>query len=208
MVDQGRVAQVHQDEELLTLLYGQFQRMLFSQVLCLTNYDRQWTEDVVQETLIRAWQNSAHLVREPGMLRGWLCTVARRIVIDGWRSRQARPQEVELLRPDIAESPDDTEQTLSVMVITDVVRQLSEEHRSAIYETYVMGRTVKEAAIVLGVPEGTVKSRLYKAMHTTTGSTGQEPQTKPRTTKTARARRGRAVMLRRMCSGSSSPTST
>ncbi|MFD4670344.1 sigma-70 family RNA polymerase sigma factor [Lentzea sp. NPDC058450] len=166
MGDQGKVAQAHQDEELLTLLYGQFQRMLFSQVLCLTNYDRQWTEDVVQETLIRAWQNSAHLVREPGMLRGWLCTVARRIVIDGWRSRQARPQEVELLRPDIAESPDDTEQTLSVMVITDVVRQLSDEHRSAIYETYVMGRTVKEAARVLGVPEGTVKSRLYKAMHT------------------------------------------
>ncbi|SES28428.1 sigma-70 family RNA polymerase sigma factor [Lentzea albida] len=166
MGDQGKVAQAHQDEELLTLLYGQFQRMLFSQVLCLTNYDRQWTEDVVQETLIRAWQNSAHLVREPGMLRGWLCTVARRIVIDGWRSRQARPQEVELLRPDIAESPDDTEQTLSVMVIIDVVRQLSDEHRSAVYETYVMGRTVKEAAIVLGVPEGTVKSRLYKAMHT------------------------------------------
>jgi RNA polymerase sigma-70 factor, ECF subfamily len=162
----ARATGAHEDEELLTLLYGQFQRMLFSQVLCLTNYDRQWTEDVVQETLIRAWQNSDNLVREPGMLRGWLSTVAKRIVIDGWRSRQARPQEVELTRPDIAESPDETDQTLSVMVITDVIRQLSEEHRSAIYETYVLGRTVKEAAVVLGVPEGTVKSRLYKAMHT------------------------------------------
>ncbi|AXB47206.1 sigma-70 family RNA polymerase sigma factor [Amycolatopsis albispora] len=152
------------DEELVTMLYHQFRERLFSHVLRLTNYDRQWTEDVVQETLIRAWQNSATLTREPGMLRGWLLTVARRIVIDGWRSRQARPQEVELLRPEMAGCPDETDQSLSVMVIVDVISRLSNEQRAAIYQTYVKGHTVREAAQILQVPEGTVKSRLHKSM--------------------------------------------
>jgi RNA polymerase sigma-70 factor (ECF subfamily) len=151
-------------EELVTALYGQFKGALYAQVLGLTNRDRQWAEDVVQETLIRAWQNAETLVREPRMLRGWLLTVARRIVIDGWRTRQARPREVELTSPDAVEVPDGTEQRLSAMVINDVIGRLGEEHRAAIYETYVRGRTVREAAVVLGIPEGTVKSRVYTAM--------------------------------------------
>ncbi|PSL56682.1 RNA polymerase sigma-70 factor (ECF subfamily) [Saccharothrix carnea] len=151
-------------EEFVTALYAQFKGVLYAQVLGLTNRDRQWAEDVVQETLIRAWQNAETLVRDPRMLRGWLLTVARRIVIDGWRTRQARPREVELTSPDAVEVADGTEQRLSIMVINDVIGRLGEEHRAAIYETYVRGRTVREAAVVLGIPEGTVKSRVYTAM--------------------------------------------
>ena len=151
-------------EEFATTLYAQFKGVLLAQVLGLTNRDRQWAEDVVQETLIRAWQNAETLVRDPRMLRGWLLTVARRIVIDGWRTRRARPREVELTSPDSVEVPDETEQRLSMMVINDVIGRLGPEHRAAIYETYVRGRTVREAALVLGIPEGTVKSRVYTAM--------------------------------------------
>ncbi|MFD0202320.1 MULTISPECIES: sigma factor-like helix-turn-helix DNA-binding protein [Saccharothrix] len=50
------------------------------------------------------------------------------------------------------------------MAINDVIGRLGEEHRAAICETYVRGRTVREAAAVLGIPEGTVKSRVYTAM--------------------------------------------
>ncbi|RZQ62592.1 sigma-70 family RNA polymerase sigma factor [Amycolatopsis suaedae] len=152
------------DEDLATMLYGQLRGVLFTHVLRLTNYDRQWTEDVVQETLIRAWQNSANLTREPGMLRGWLLTVAKRIVIDGWRSKQARPKEVELTRPDIAGAADETDRALSAMVLVEAVGRLGPDQRAAIYQTYVLGHTVREAATILGVPEGTVKSRLHKAM--------------------------------------------
>ncbi len=151
-------------EELVTTLYAQFKGALYAHVLGLTDRDRQWAEDVVQETLIRAWQNAETLVRDPRMLRGWLLTVAGRIVIDGWRTRRARPREVELTSPDAVEVPDATERRLSIMVINDVIGRLGEEHRAAIYETYVRGRTVREAALVLGIPEGTVKSRVYTAM--------------------------------------------
>jgi RNA polymerase sigma-70 factor, ECF subfamily len=160
----ARSVDARSGEEFATALYAQFKGVLYAQVLGLTNRDRQWAEDVVQETLIRAWQNAETLVRDPRMLRGWLLTVARRIVIDGWRTRRARPREVELTSPDAVEVADGTEQRLSLMVINDVIGRLGEEHRAAIYETYVRGRTVREAAAVLGIPEGTVKSRVYTAM--------------------------------------------
>ncbi|KZB82463.1 sigma-70 family RNA polymerase sigma factor [Amycolatopsis regifaucium] len=160
-------------DELISLLYKDFRPTLFDQVLHLTGHDQQWTEDVVQETLIRAWQHSGTLNREPGMLRGWLLTVARRIVIDGWRNRRARPQEVELESSENAETADRTDQSLSALVISEALRYLDHKYQAVIYETYLTGHTVREAAVILGIPEGTVKSRLYAAMKTLRRSLGE-----------------------------------
>jgi RNA polymerase sigma-70 factor (ECF subfamily) len=160
-------------DELISLLYKNFRDTLFSQVMYLTNHDQQWTEDVVQETLIRAWQHSDTLNREPGMLRGWLLTVARRIVIDGWRNRRARPQEVELENSENAGIADQTDQSLSALVISEALRYLDGKYQAVIYETYLTGHTVREAAVILGIPEGTVKSRLYAAMRTLRRSLGE-----------------------------------
>lgn len=153
-------------EELVTDLYAQFRGALFAHVMGLTNRDRQWSEAVVQETLVRAWQNAETLVRDPRMLRGWLLAVAGRIVVDGWRSGQAGPGEVEPTGRDpvLAHAPDGTGRGLFAVVLDDVIGRLDEEHRAAIRETYVRGRTVREAAVVLGMPEGAVKSRVYHAM--------------------------------------------
>ena len=64
-------------------LYAEHAGPLFAFALRLTAGDRQRAEDVVQETLLRAWRN-AHKLDEQGSrsLRPWLMTVARRIVID------------------------------------------------------------------------------------------------------------------------------
>ncbi|AUI63725.1 sigma-70 family RNA polymerase sigma factor [Amycolatopsis sp. BJA-103] len=170
-----RVADLSDDpsDELISVLYKDFRETLFNQVLYLTGHDQQWTEDVVQETLIRAWQHSGTLNREPGMLRGWLLTVAKRIVIDGWRNRRARPQEVELDSSENAEIADRTDQSLSALVISEALRYLDVKYQAVIYETYLTGHTVREAAVILGIPEGTVKSRLYAAMRTLRRSLGE-----------------------------------
>ncbi|MFJ7219724.1 sigma-70 family RNA polymerase sigma factor [Amycolatopsis sp. NPDC098790] len=151
-------------DDLVPLLYKDFRATLFAQVLALTNHDRQWTEDVVQETMIRAWQHSGTLEREPGMLRGWLLTVARRIVIDGWRNRRVRPQEVALEIPENAEPTDRTDSSLAALTIGRALSELDEKYQAVIVETYLAGNTVRQAATILGIPEGTVKSRLYTAM--------------------------------------------
>jgi len=151
-------------EALVKMLYREFGGALFGHVLHLTGNDRQWAEDVVQETLVRAWRNADRLDREPGMLRAWLYTVARRIVIDGRRSHSARPKEVDAAPLEAMPVPDGSEKSLSAMVIADALQGLSAEHREALAETYLRDRTVNEAAAVLGVPPGTVKSRVYYAL--------------------------------------------
>lgn len=152
------------DEALVRMLYRDFGGALFGHVLYLTGNDRQWAEDVVQETLVRAWRNADRLDREPGMLRAWLFTVARRIVIDGRRSNGARPREVDMAPLSVVPIPDRSEQSLSAMVVADALQGLRTEHREALEETYLRDRSVSEAAQVLGIPPGTVKSRVYYAL--------------------------------------------
>jgi len=56
----------------------------------LTNGDRPRAQDVVQETLLRAWRNPAILDQTQGSARTWVFTVARNLVIDEWRTRRAQ----------------------------------------------------------------------------------------------------------------------
>ncbi|WP_246257100.1 sigma-70 family RNA polymerase sigma factor [Amycolatopsis anabasis] len=138
---------------------------LLAHTIKLTKQDRHWAEDVVQETLLRAWQNAHKLNRELDMLRSWLFTVARRIVIDTWRTRKARPHEVELSGTEVSSSSDATDGVLATMLVDEAVRHLSHENRDAVREVYLKGNTVREAADALGVPVGTIKSRLHNARH-------------------------------------------
>lgn len=143
-------------------LYQEFREPLLRNVRRLTGGDLQWAEDVVQETLFRAWRHAEKLERDRGLLWAWLMTVARRIVVDGRRQRSSRPKEVE---PDglevVAVVPDQSEPALSAMVVSDALRTIPQEQRQALVQTYLRDRTVNEAAQILGVPPGTVKSRIY-----------------------------------------------
>ncbi|MEV6107491.1 sigma-70 family RNA polymerase sigma factor [Streptomyces sp. NPDC051940] len=152
------------DEELMRGLYAEHAGPLFAFVLRLVAGDRHRAEDVVQETLLRAWKNADQLRRATGSVRPWLVTVARRIVIDGHRSRSSRPQEVDPAPLDSLPAADEIDRALHRMTIADALGDLSEAHRQALVETYFKGRTVQEAAEVLRVPPGTVRSRVFYAL--------------------------------------------
>jgi RNA polymerase sigma-70 factor (ECF subfamily) len=135
--------------------------------LRLANGDYGRAEDIVQESLVRAWRNPQALNSERGSLRAWLFTVAHRISIDAHRARQSRPPETDdRALAELASQPvsDPFDASLDRLVITEALRALSKEHRDVIVETYLRGRTVSEAALVLGIPAGTVKSRSYYAL--------------------------------------------
>jgi RNA polymerase sigma-70 factor (ECF subfamily) len=152
------------EDDLVRGLYEQHGGPLFGYVVRLTNGDRQLAEDIVQETLFRAWRSAEKLSDDASSLRPWLFTVARRLVIDGQRSKKVRPQEVGAQVLELLPTPDDLDRTLSAMTVIDALQSLSEAHREVLVETYYQGRTVAEAAEQLGVPVGTVKSRVYYAL--------------------------------------------
>ncbi|MFC5028636.1 sigma-70 family RNA polymerase sigma factor [Streptomyces sp. So13.3] len=145
-------------------LYKEHAGPLLAYVLRLVAGDRHRAEDVVQETLLRAWRNSDQLERATGSVRPWLVTVARRLVIDGHRSRQARPQEVDPGPLELLPAQDEMDKVLRFMTISDAMADLTAAHRQVLAETYLRGRTVEDAAAVLGIPAGTVRSRIFYAL--------------------------------------------
>lgn len=152
------------DEEIVAELYREYHRPLLAFVLRLTGGDRQWAEDVVQETMIRAWRSAHQLDENATSLLPWLATVARRIVIDDQRRKNARPQEAGEGPLENMRVPDGLEDLLRSVVVSEALLALSPAHREVLNETFFRDRSVNEAAKHLGIPVGTVKSRVYYAL--------------------------------------------
>jgi RNA polymerase sigma-70 factor (ECF subfamily) len=152
------------EDAALRLLYEQHAAPLLGFALRLTAGDRGRAEDIVQETLLRAWRHPQALDPARGPVRSWLFTVARNVAVDAHRARRARPREVGDEALAAVPAVDEIEQALDSWLVADALATLSPDHRAVIVETYYRGRSVAEAAAVLGVPAGTVKSRTFYAL--------------------------------------------
>ena len=153
------------DELLLRALFDQHAPALLSYALRLVDGDRGRAEDVVQETLLRAWRHPEAMAPDRGSPRPWLFAVARRIAVDAHRRRRARPQEVgDDVLAQVPAQDDEVDRALDAWLVADALAALSPAHREVLVQTYFAGRTVGEAAQVLGVPPGTVKSRTHYAL--------------------------------------------
>ncbi|SBT38603.1 sigma-70 family RNA polymerase sigma factor [Micromonospora narathiwatensis] len=162
---QATSTEASHSDQLIRLLYAEHAGPLLMFVMRLTGGDRQRAEDIVQETLLRAWRNAHRLgIHGQGSLRPWLVTVARRIAIDEHRSEQARPAETYDRDLTAFAEADSTDRVLRTMTVADALRTLSQSHREILVATYFRGRTVPEAAEELGLPLGTAKSRVYYAL--------------------------------------------
>jgi RNA polymerase sigma-70 factor (ECF subfamily) len=126
--------------------------------------DRALAEDVLQETLVRAWRNLDRLTASRIPVRAWLLRVARNIAVDQFRARKARPVEVVESAAVGLGVPDPADELLQALQVRAALAQLSEAHRAVLRECYFRGSTITEAAQTLGLPIGTVKSRLYSAL--------------------------------------------
>lgn len=121
-------------------------------------------EDVAQETLLRAWQHPEVLDGTRGSSRSWLFTVARNLVIDEWRSKRHQNERSTDELPEARDPIDETDTLLQAWVVAEAISELSSDHRAVLVECYYRGRSVAEAARLLDVPEGTVKSRTHYAL--------------------------------------------
>jgi RNA polymerase sigma-70 factor, ECF subfamily len=129
--------------------------------------DRTRAEDIVQETLLKAWQHPEVTGDPAKSPRAWLFTVARNMIIDERRSARFRNESV-IADPDVIPDqagPDEVNSALNRMLLSSALAQLSADHRIVIRRSYREGWTTAQIAADLHIPEGTVRSRLHYAMH-------------------------------------------
>jgi RNA polymerase sigma-70 factor, ECF subfamily len=120
--------------------------------------DRGLAEEAVQETFLRAWRAGDRFDPELGSLRTWLFAILRNVVIDLGRARAARPG---VSAPGVEPGHEPFEQVLLSWQVEEALRRIGDQHRHILVETYYRGRPYAEVAVELGIPEGTVKSRVY-----------------------------------------------
>ncbi|MEV8031610.1 sigma-70 family RNA polymerase sigma factor [Streptomyces sp. NPDC086182] len=162
----GSASAASPDERALRALYLEHGPALYSYVLRMLGGDTYRTEDILQETLLRCWNRRALTDSEEMAVRPWLFRVARNLVIDAHRTRMARPPEVsgESWLADMSAEVDVIERMLSSIVVRDAMRSLTSAHREVLQATIFADHTTQQAAQALGVPQGTVKSRVYYAL--------------------------------------------
>lgn len=149
-------------DALLHGIHDRYAGMLRGFVIGLA-YDPVLADDIVQETLLRAWQNPGILERPEPVVRAWLCTVARNLVTDDLRSaRRRREVTVETL-PETGQD-DETDRIFERWIIAEALSTLPADHRAAIDGAYYGGKSVSQLATEFGIPAGTVKSRLHYGM--------------------------------------------
>lgn len=122
------------------------------------------SQDIVQETFLRAWRAADKFDSELASLRVWLFAIARNVIIDHHRAIGARPW----LRG-LTDQPDDkgssvadhAEHLMNEWVINEALNRIGAEQRQALTETYLRDRPYAEVAAEVGVPVGTLRSRVF-----------------------------------------------
>ena len=124
-------------------------------------------EDVVQETYMRAWKQLPRL-RDPDASLGWLFQITRNTAADHLRKRnQSNLETVEDLRLELIDRTATPEQAMidrqGIEYLLSLVAELKDEYRIVLLMRDVDGLSYREIATQLGIPKGTVESRLYRA---------------------------------------------
>lgn len=145
-----------------------YERLIEQQIPRLRRYARALTgerviaDDLVQDTLERAW-NKLHLWRRGSDLRAWLFTIMHNVYVNQLRSRAAHPTVP--LDEDETSLSDRAAQTdmLEIRDLDLALRKLSDEQREVLLLIALEQLSYEEAARALGIPIGTVMSRLSRA---------------------------------------------
>jgi RNA polymerase sigma-70 factor, ECF subfamily len=153
------------EDALMKALYDEHAGPLWRYALRLTA-DAARAEDVVQETLLRAWQHPEVVGDTERSARAWLFTVARNMIIDERRSPRFRKNAGSLEDSGAPEQsvPDQVDSALDRLLIVDAMAQMTPEHRAVVERSYYRGWSVTQIAADLDIAEGTVKSRLHYAI--------------------------------------------
>jgi len=177
----GRI--VEQDVAAFELLHARYENLLRGHLVRMIR-DPHAAEDLLQEAFLRLWTRAEQFHGRKSF-KAWLLRVGTNLALNSLRSQRRRRESPLELPVDLGD-PDDDETFVPAWIIdrsslgpdavlerseqrrllSDLVSSLPEGKREAIRLVYEADMDVREAAAVLAIPEGTVKSRLHHATRT------------------------------------------
>jgi RNA polymerase sigma factor (sigma-70 family) len=156
----------HREKMAAEALYDMYSASLYGVIVRIV-IDTAVAEDVLQESFVKIWQSFSSYSAEKGRLFTWMVNIARNLSIDKIRSKdfknQTKNQELENNVTFIDEQKN-TVYKPELLGIRDLVQKLKPEQKSILDLVYFKGYTHVEAADELGVPLGTIKTRLRMAI--------------------------------------------
>ena len=155
------------DRDAFRYLVEQYKDVMFGTAVLMTG-NRAIAEEQVQEALLSAWRGIRGF-RRGNPVKPWLLRILvnavlaqqRRRTIEAVRFNDNGPEERDYGNHDPAETLDALENRIA---LRRAIAELSPDHRQVVTLRYFAGLTVPEVARTLGVREGTVKSRLHRAL--------------------------------------------
>jgi len=146
-------------ELLIQRLYDDHSQALMSWALGRVD-DQRDAEEVVSDTLVRAWRRYDQYDPDRGSERSWIFGIARNTAIDRYRKSK---RHLKVVGDEMPAGFDDggIEALAEASVVREALEALPEHHRTVIVEAFFLGRKVSEIADKLEIPSGTVKSRMY-----------------------------------------------
>jgi RNA polymerase sigma factor (sigma-70 family) len=150
------------EETALNEIYDQFASFVYGLALRVIG-DARAAEDVAQDVFVSVWERPDAFDPDRGSLRTWLGTLAHRRAVDHVRREEARRRR-SVKEASRSPTAPDVEEMAMALVTAERVRAalatLPDDQRRAIQLAYFGGKTYRQVAEVLGIPEGTAKSRL------------------------------------------------
>jgi RNA polymerase sigma-70 factor (ECF subfamily) len=154
------------DDSALREVYDQYASFVYGIAVRVIG-DPRAAEDVSQDVFVGFWERPAAFDPRRGSLRTWLGTLTHRRAVDHVRREEARRRRAERDAGRAVAAPD-VEEMATALLTAERVRAaldvLPEEQRQAVHLAYFGGKTYRQVAETLGIPEGTAKSRLRLAL--------------------------------------------
>ena len=126
--------------------------------MCAHVAGRERADDLTQETFLRAWRALPRYRSEAGV-RSWLLAIARNTAVDGLRAASRRPVGGAALAESLVPHAPDPANLVATHQLFD---SLDPDRRTALFLTQLLGLSYAEAAVVCGVPVGTIRSRIAR----------------------------------------------
>jgi RNA polymerase sigma factor (sigma-70 family) len=160
------------DDSALREVYDQYASFVYGLAVRVIG-DTRAAEDVSQDVFVAFWERPGAFDPQRGSLRTWLGTMAHRRSVDYVRREEARRRRAEREASRAVATPD-VEEMATALLTAERVRAaldlLPDEQRRAVQLAYFGGKTYRQVAETLGIPEGTAKSRLRLALKRIAGT--------------------------------------